>query len=443
MIVRVNLENVLSFDKETSISFVATKSDSLPEHVSRAKLRDDISVLKTGLIYGANGSGKSNVIKCIESLREFAVFGKPFVKLEPFKLSSIPQGISRMEVELKVGDKYYAYGVAYGKQRLTEEWLYQIGSRGGKPIFERTIDDVASIVKFENAFIEDETNDKNFLQYLGEATPKDETFLHEYIDRNGRGIAAVNEVYEWFRRMQIIFPSSRSRDMAIRVIRDEDYKKATKALLEFFGTGVRDLKRVNIRPEEVGIPDDVRQKYESDLIEQAEGGMVISDGKRFFYVELQDDQIIVWKELKMIHIADDGTERVFNLTEESDGTIRLLDFIPMLINMKTNDAVYLVDEIDRSMHPMMTVELFECYHRILKDKTDSALQLICTTHESNLLSEAKIRKDEVWFVEKDKNGASHTTSLVEFKPRQDVRRGYLMGRYGAIPFFGKLDNLNW
>ena len=113
MIIRASFENVLSFNEETSISFVASKSDLLPTHVSRAKRRDDISILKTGLIYGANGSGKSNIIKCIESLCEFAVFGKPQKLLEPFKLVAQPCGISKMEVEFKMGDKYYAYGVAY------------------------------------------------------------------------------------------------------------------------------------------------------------------------------------------------------------------------------------------------------------------------------------------------------------------------------------------
>ena len=241
----------------------------------------------------------------------------------------------------------------------------------------------------------------------------------------------------------MIFPATKARDIAIRVLTDKEFRKVTKALLKLFGTGVSDLKRVAIRPEEVGIPEEVQQKMERKLIDQGNGGLVVSDGTRFFYVELQEEQIIAWTELKMVHIADDGTERVFNMTEESDGTIRLLDFIPMLVDMKTNDAVYLIDEIDRSMHPMMTVELFKCYDEILNTKKECNLQLICTTHESTLLSEAPIRTDEVWFVEKDENGASHMTSLVEYKPRQDVRRGYLMGRYGAIPFFGSLDNTNW
>jgi len=443
MIVKASVDNVLSFSEETSISFVASKSDSLSAHVTRAKLRDDISILKMGLIYGANGSGKSNIIKCIASLQEFALKGCPDVKLEPFKLAAEQRGISKIEVEFKAGDKFYAYGVAYGKQRITEEWLYQIGSRDGKPIYTRTVTDDKDDMSFSPSYVKAGSKDMEFLFFLADGTPKNKTFLHEYIVRNGKGVEAIPIVYDWFRHLQIIFPGTRSRDIAVRVLTDKDFREATKALLKLFGTGVSDFKRVEIRPEEAGIPDTVQQNIEKRLLDQGSGGIVVSDGTRYFYAELRKEQIIAWMELKMVHVADDGSERVFNITEESDGTVRLLDFIPMLIDMRVNDAVYLVDEIDRSMHPMMTVELFKCYDKILASKHGRNVQLICTTHESTLLSEAPIRNDEVWFVEKDANGASHMTSLVEYKPRQDVRRGYLMGRYGAIPFFGSLENSNW
>ena len=348
-----------------------------------------------------------------------------------------------MEIEFKVGEKYYAYGVAYGKQYITEEWLYQISSRDGKPIFERTVTETEDSIQLSPALVKLGSKEFEFISFLADGTPKDKTFLHEYVKRNGKGIDAIQSVYDWFMHMQIIFPNSRNRDIAVRVMTDKEFKKATKALLNLFGTGVSDLKRVDIKPEEIGLPDEFRQDMEQKLLKQGKGGLVFFDGIRFYYVELQSEQRIAWKELRMVHKADDGSERMFNVTEESDGTIRLLDFIPMLIDMRTNDAVYLIDEVDRSMHPMMTVKLLEFYNKILGEKNDCNLQLICTTHESTLLSEAQIRNDEVWFVEKDEHGASHMTSLVEYKPRQDVRRGYLMGRYGAIPFFGSLENTNW
>ena len=158
--------------------------------------------------------------------------------------------------------------------------------------------------------------------------------------------------------------------------------------------------------------------------------------------ELTDSGLLKWYELKTIHKKDDSTsDYIFEMFEESDGTSRLFDFIPMLIDMRANDAVYVIDEVDRSLHPMLTLKLLEMYNSLLR--SDSQMQLICTTHESNLLSTAPIRQDEVWFVEKDKRGESHLSSLCEYKPRENVQKGYLNGRYGAIPFFGELNNIHW
>ena len=103
----------------------------------------------------------------------------------------------------------------------------------------------------------------------------------------------------------------------------------------------------------------------------------------------------------------------------------------MLIDLKQNEVDYLIDEIDRSMHPMLSQKILECYFSGLESGRDT--QLIFSTHECDLLNLDLIRADEVWFVEKGNDGASHLTSLAEFKPREDVRKGYLLGRYGAIP----------
>ncbi len=132
---------------------------------------------------------------------------------------------------------------------------------------------------------------------------------------------------------------------------------------------------------------------------------------------------------------------LFGLFEESDETSRLFDFISMLIDMRANDAVYVIYEVDQSMHPLMTLKLLEIYNRILR--YDSQMQLICTTHESYLLSIAPIRQDEICFVEKDMNGGSRLSSLCEYKPRENVQKGYLNDQYGAIPFFGELDNIHY
>lgn len=164
--------------------------------------------------------------------------------------------------------------------------------------------------------------------------------------------------------LKIIFPNSRYDGISIRVEKDKDFAAATKSLLEYFNTGIVDIRRVKVNKN-----------------------------------------------------------------------------IPMLIDLRLNESVYLVDEIDRSMHPMLSQKLLEYYFSHLSNERDT--QLIFSTHESNLLNLDFIRADEVWFVEKGKEGASHLTSLAEYKPREDVRKGYLQGRYGAIPFFAPIKSLKW
>ena len=290
-------------------------------------------------------------------------------------------------------------------------------------------------------FLKDE--DGQFLKFLIDGTPTKGTFLSEYIKRNGKGIDTIKSARKWFENLNIIFPNTHRTDFPFRVVNDTQFRTVMRELLNYFGTGISDLRRVESKPEELGIPDEIRQKIEESLEGKgSETGVVIHNENRFIFAEKDKSKNLKWHELKTIHKKEDSnSDYIFEMFEESDGTSRLFDFIPMLIDMRANDAVYVIDEVDRSLHPMLTLKLLEMYNSLLR--SDSQMQLICTTHESNLLSTAPIRQDEVWFVEKDKKGESHLSSLCEYKPRENVQKGYLNGRYGAIPFFGELNNIHW
>lgn len=441
MLLSAKFENIYSFRGETRILFTAGKSDHLPRHVSRAEKRDDISVLRTGLIYGANASGKSNIIKCIAIIKSFALTGWSSNRYNYFKITDAPQERSCIEVEFKVDDQYFAYGVAFSKGGLLEEWLYKTGSRTDSMIYERkrTGDEWDNTISPQ--YLKGEGG--QFLRYLIEGTPTKGTFLSEYIARNGKGIDAIKSARKWFENLNIIYPDSHRADLPYRVVRDSQFKIVMRELLDYFGTGISDICYVESKPEELNIPEEARQKIEEVLDgEESRMGVVIRNDKRFIYALKTQTMNLKWYELKTIHKHPvNDSDYIFEMYEESDGTSRLFDFIPMLIDMRTNDAVYLIDEIDRSLHPMLTLKLLEMYDNLLQE--DSHMQLICTTHESNLLSSAPIRQDEVWFVEKDQNGESHLSSLCEYKPRENIQKGYLNGRYGAIPFFGELTNINW
>ena len=147
------------------------------------------------------------------------------------------------------------------------------------------------------------------------------------------------------------------------------------------------------------------------------------------------------KRLLLEHRGEDGLHYEFRLEEESDGTLRLLDFIPAFQEVTFEQKVLVIDELERSIHPLMAKELVNKFSQDAETKG----QLIFTTHESNLLDQSIFRQDEIWFAEKDKTGSTDLYSLSDFKEHNttDIRKGYLNGRYGAVPFLANLQDLNW
>ena len=147
------------------------------------------------------------------------------------------------------------------------------------------------------------------------------------------------------------------------------------------------------------------------------------------------------RRVKALHKVNDNLYD-FELKEESDGTQRIFDFVPMVQNVKSEACTYVIDELDRSLHPTLVRALVS---RIVTDKHMKG-QLIFTTHDAGLLDGKVFRNDEIWFAEKDRDTQStHLYTLDEFKPRADLdlEKGYLNGRFGAIPFLARFNELNW
>lgn len=439
MILKAKFENILSFNYETEINFIAGKGTSLSEHVYRAEKRDDISVLRSSIIYGANASGKSNTIRCISILKEIALGGFPKNSWNIFKLATDKKIDSKLEIEIKVSSSYYSYGIVFSIKGIKKEFLYQINSRTKKRVFERKCD--TDKVDYFFGEIEGDDETRQFVKFLSNGTPLDRSFLSEYRKRNGKGIVAIDDVYNWFDDdLKIIFPETRFQGLSFRLEKDDEFSEATKELLRFFNTGISDIKRVLTCKEETDLPKELISQILSEAKPDENCCVASSDQQSVYFFETdKEGQTKIYKQ-KTVHKNSQNEDVIFDMDEESDGSIRLLDFIPMLIDLRFNSAVYLIDEIDRSMHPMMSQKMLEYYFsQLSKDKNT---QLICTTHESHLLDTNFIRTDEVWFVEKDKDGSTQLTLLAEFKPREDIRKSYLQGRYGAIPFFADVKILN-
>jgi AAA15 family ATPase/GTPase len=145
------------------------------------------------------------------------------------------------------------------------------------------------------------------------------------------------------------------------------------------------------------------------------------------------DKMPFFKMMTFVHDIPNSNDRVlFDFLEESDGTIRLLDLIPLLGDVQ-NDRIVIIDELDRSLHPMLTKHIIET---CVKNSMHTESQLIATSHDVNLLDPDLIRRDAIWFVKKNRNMGSVLYSLEEFKTRndKDLRNAYLEGLYGAIPY---------
>jgi hypothetical protein len=152
----------------------------------------------------------------------------------------------------------------------------------------------------------------------------------------------------------------------------------------------------------------------------------------------KDENRVYRLKILAAHEHEPGKIVLLDLAEESDGTRRLLNLIPMLHYVRRTGAVYFIDEIDRSLHPILVKEFLGFFL-----KSGGLGQIIVTTHESNLLDQDLLRRDEIWFAEKDQTGATRLYSLLDFTIRDDaeIRKHYLQGRFGAVPFQGDLENL--
>jgi len=444
MIIRFTVDNIYSFGESTEFSLIAGKGTTNDGHVLRGVKRDDISILRSSIVYGANASGKSNLVKSLNLLKKIAINGIPATGIPFYKLCTELKEKATLEVELKYDKTYYAYGVVVSSKEILEEWLYVINKRSENKIFERKNSSNGVRVDIGKGLISDKSLSQ-MLNYMGETTPKNKSYLSEYMTRNGKNLNGVEEVFDWFsNRLKIIFPNTKYKGLSFNLHMKEEFVKPLETMLKFFQTGIDKIRKDKIKVEQLtDVDNSIIAKIQRDLKPKKAILLTSRDGKANYTFQLDLNGNLQVFKLRTEHKRMNNGPITFEMSEESDGSLRMIDFIPALIDMTHNPSVYLVDEIDRSLHPMLTYELFEYYFNKICNNRDT--QLICTTHESNLLDLNLFRSDEVWFVEKDKKGSSHITSLVEYKPRPDVnlKTGYLQGRYGAIPFFGNLNDLHW
>ena len=450
MIIRLTVENFLSFNDKVDFLLTPSKVRSLKHHVIRGKKSRDLDILKSAIIYGANASGKSNLVKALSFLKNLVtrgVGGSKFIDYSKFKLDKDSKSRkSQVELEFHFLGVNYAYGVVFDHECIYEEWLYSFNKEKDYKIFERKTVDGEVEISFGDLKITNE--EKKRLEYIAFDTLPTELFLHASNHRNISSIAGISPItdsYKWFTDiLTIIYPSSKFAGIEINIDSNNELKEVFQWFLSEFQTGISGLEtiKVDFFNSEVNIP----QKVKNEVVENLDVGevSVISsfDDIRYSILRREDGEIEAYKLVTKHTIRNSNEVTFFDINEESDGTQRLMDLIPVIMELSKEDKVFVIDEINRSLHPKLTYKLYELF---FNESIGIKSQLISTTHESELLNQKLFRKDEIWFVDKNRYGESSVYSLEEFRPRKDkdIRTGYLKGRFDAIPNLVNVQSVPW
>lgn len=373
---------------------------SLKSHTDHLhKINTNVNVLKGSVIYGANGAGKSNMIKAANLLRDIVLKGRVPSDIRYIRNKFSGEGVPvSQSVEFSYKNKIYNYGVTYVSKLCLEEWLYETGVEKDEMIFERTYSKTTNkpVVKMGKKYVDGDEKKALLVSLLEDNILKNDELLikHEDIIKETR----ISRVKEWFKdNLRIFFPETKSASIFDTQYENLKFKHFSEKLLRSFDVGIQDI-------------------------------------------ELHEDDKYIIRRITTNHVVNNNAVS-FELKEESDGTQRLFDFAPVLYDLMQSDKTIIIDEIDRSIHA-----------NLLKMFVEKVMglpilgQIIFSSHESCLLDCSIFRNDEIWFVEKDRNNqSSRFYTLNDFKPRNDldIQKGYLKGRFGAIPFLAYLEDLKW
>ena len=390
-------------------------------------------ILRRGGFFGPNASGKSSFVESVTFARDYIVDGQKSGKgtgVDQFRGSFEDlNGVSLFQFVFYLQGEVYEYGFTLDRHQVCEEWLMQLSENGMEPLFTRATDkNGKTTIEIEQKLAEKDSSERNLAEVLKDsikANQKNQLFLYKMYDN---GIEKVEQIFQWFKHLQTIFPGSSIQALPIRMKIDQDLRDYITKQLQSLDTGVSKVSVVN---KKITF-DDFAEKYDipaeviSDM-EDIEDGIVNINGKSFFFT---DGKLL---QIKFDHVLNSKTVK-FNIDEESDGTQRLVDLLPMLFSIQQEDSnyVYFVDEIDRSLHTKLSQALLRKFSRSAETGYS---QIIFTAHDVNLINLNHFRQDEIWFIEKNQLGESGLRPFSDFevKESQDALKAYLSGRFGAVP----------
>jgi uncharacterized protein len=418
MIIRFRFQNFRSFKDPQELSLVAGNGAEHPDSIIATKVAPH-GLLKCAAVYGANASGKSNVFHALQffinairhSQRSWSPEGK--IGITPFMLSKSVSDISVFQLDFVIDQVPYEYGFSLNSEKILSETLNCFPKGRKQNWFDRSAD--SSEIKFgENLAGENRTIEK--------LTRKNSLFLSAAAQNNHE---LLSPIFSWLTtKIEIIFPSASGLNS--EKIRSLPDRTRLAKLLNCADLGI------------VGLELETQKQDEKTIVMME---AVFEKLSEFFPLAAGQEMPKAPTEVTRIvlkHQGEDGSTVPFDSSQESDGTVAFLSLLAPALAAIDAGGVLCVDELNSSLHPLLALELVRLFTDPSMNK--SGAQLVFNTHDVNLLDSDVLRRDQVWFTEKDNTGESHLYALADFKPRvnENLKRGYLQGRYGAIPYVASL-----
>jgi len=423
MLIGFSVGNYKSFKETVTLSMVAssiTEEDKELNENNVFPINDKLSLLKSAAIYGANASGKSNLIAAINFMKWFVLNSSKetqvsdAIDIEPFRLSTeTEKEPSFFEIVFLLEDKTFRYGFEVNAREVVSEWLFQADDTEEKMLFERD---------FDNYILDDFPEG----QGISDKTRSNALFLSVVAQFNGK---ISGKILLWFSKNLQLISGLQDTQYRKETLESFENDRHRHDILEFIKK--LDLGILDIDPENTPV------FFISDNTAQYGGPY----GSLYPYSETKTTVYTSHRKYDADGKQTSKMERFDMEKHESEGTNKLFALAGILLDSLRTGKILLIDELDARLHPLITRELI-CLFNSNETNPHNA-QLIFTTHDTNLLSSKTFRKDQIWFTEKDNKGATDLYSLVEYKVGKNAsfERDYIIGKYGAIPFIGNFKEL--
>ena len=441
MLLRFIVENIASFKEAVEFNtFPSSKSHNHEHHKIPC---GHAIILRLSALYGANGAGKSNLLQALkllqmlvkfETLRKIDFNDDFSFKLDP-QCADKPSGLA---IEFYNNGNVFYYHIEFNSEEIILEELLLSKKNKDIALFTRNGTDISINAEYVGKGITEQFQDA--LKRLVRPDMLLLSFLGKYYSDES---LLVVDAYQWFtKKLQLVLPTYTHGFVPHLLDTDPNFSELVNTILPELKTGIAKLK---VEKEAI-VEDDVKNEQLMKLIKKAKEhpgepqlihNRYAGDNVNIIY----ENGNIYIKTLIAIHHNIDGSEVEISLLDESDGTRRLIEYMPLLYSVIQNDSVFVVDEIERSIHPILIKDIV----RKLSESTTTKGQLIFTTHESGLLDQKIFRPDEIWFAQKDAEQATQLYPLSDYNIHRtaNIENGYLNGRYGGIPFLSNLKDLHW